>query len=164
VTTTPSQPSLPPEVLAMMNELVDAHEPAALGWWPPAIGWWLVTIVAAIMVFVTVKSLLKYVKSYRWKKFLTIELQRIQESTDTAESLCQQINQLLKRIAKVQFTNDAAAELSGEAWVDYLQKKLKPHQQPLKLSPLGSQAYQPNPQVNKEELIADVRAWIKQCC
>lgn len=105
--------------------LRDIHMPEAIGWWPPAIGWWLVPILLGLSMVavwwiyksVTRKTVLKSAKQ------VLISIKR-DSRADEQEKL-EQLSALLRRVAISLEPRHECAGLTGEAWLNYLDRSVK---------------------------------------
>lgn len=109
----------------MGEELRDIHLPAAISWWPPAIGWWIV-IALSLLAIAALYFAFKYIYRPTMKKQANALLAKIasdyENTNDTARCL-KELSELLRRIAITQ--NPLHAGLTGDAWLDHLDKDLK---------------------------------------
>ncbi|WP_323844049.1 DUF4381 domain-containing protein [Microbulbifer magnicolonia] len=114
-------PPLSPEAQELLAQLHDIHEPAPVGWWPPAPGWWLLALLllaclAGIYLWLRARRRQRLHNRYR------AEGVRLLQSVDTGNRMApQQINELLKRVAVTTYGRGACGNLTGRAWLDFLQ-------------------------------------------
>lgn len=112
------QPS--PEAQELLAQLRDIHEPAPISWWPPAPGWWLLAVlllvcIAAVALWLSHRRLKQRRNRYR------VEAVRLLELVDTeTEEAPQEINEILKRVAVTTYGRPACGNLTGEAWLNFL--------------------------------------------
>jgi hypothetical protein len=105
--------------------LRDIHLPPEIGWWPPAIGWWLLVILIPLVIgfgfwiykLITKKTAVKSAK----KQLLQIK-QDMQ--LDNAQKLAQ-LSMLIRRIAISSSNRNECAGLTGQHWLDYLDRSMK---------------------------------------
>lgn len=154
--------SAPPEIAALLEQLQDLQTPPEISAWPPAIGWWIMTFAGLAIIYFAIHQIVLFVKKYRWKQLLLKELHLINIQQQN-EPFCQQINQLLKRIVRLRFKEENTTSLAGDAWVNWLEEKFSDKATRINLAPLGTASYQPNAQINKEQLLNDVKEWIVSC-
>ena len=107
-----------PAQLAALD-LRDIHEPALPSLWPPAPGWWL---IAALVV-----ALLIWLGRLGWRAWQRRRLRQrvLQElaalpATDDCAALIAGVSALFKRVALRRFARDQVAELTGSAWLEFL--------------------------------------------
>lgn len=107
--------------------LRDLHLPDAIGWWPLAPGWWFV--FALLVAFAVWQSWRSF---QRWrfeapKRYALRELARLEAeymaSRDTV-TLGKQLSNLLRRAMLAYAPRAEMAGLTGEAWLDWLDRDL----------------------------------------
>lgn len=108
-----------------LAELKDIHLPELIGWWPPAIGWWLLLVLilgVLLLVLVSLRKRRERMAPYRaaMKEFdrITKDYRTHRDST----KLSQQLSILLRRIAISIMPRSEVAGLTGEIWLEYLDK------------------------------------------
>lgn len=110
--------------------LRDIHLPEAVSWWPPAPGWWLLLGLVALLVFAALR---------RWRRgrgrraalcHARRELAAIRRTfrlrPDQA-GLARALSALLRRLAMSLYGRRAAAALTGEDWLAFLDQKAGGH-------------------------------------
>ncbi len=144
--------------------LKDIHLPEIIGWWPPATGWWLLLLLVLVVVLLLLVSVRK-----RWQRLApyraaTREFERISKDylrhRDTTE-LSQQLSILLRRIAISIMPRKEVAGLTGELWLEYLDRLSG---QTILCSNTGRQLlqapYRAGVTVDGDALLAICRQWI----
>lgn len=125
---TPQTPTganpISPEMQALLEQLRDIHEPAAIGWWPLAPGWWILAGVIATLLIGGVWLLLRWREKKRRNLYRTEGRRLLQAVTLDTPRAVEEINILLKRVAVVTFGRDTCAPLTGEAWIDFLESSV----------------------------------------
>lgn len=108
-----------------LAELKDIHLPEIIGWWPPALGWWLLlvlSLVVLLLVLVGIRKKRERMAPYRaaMKEFdrITVDYR----THNDAIKLSQQLSILLRRIAISVMPRSEVAGLTGEMWLEYLDK------------------------------------------
>lgn len=112
----PTQTTLP---------LKDIHLPVAIDWWPPAIGWWL---LAGLILLLLVFLIWLYRKLTRKTAVKTAKKQLLTIQQDTQLDGVQQLtalSSLLRRVAISLYPRDEIASLTGEAWLQFLDKSMQ---------------------------------------
>lgn len=104
-----------------LNQLRDIHLPAPVPWWPPAPGWW------ALSVLLLAAGALAYViylrcRRNRWRGGALAELARLR-AMPPERQLCE-LSVLLRRVAISRFPRRDVASLTGEDWLDFLDRTL----------------------------------------
>ena len=105
--------------------LRDLHLPDPIGWWPLAPGWWLVLFVVA-----TVVGYLVWRAFTRWqdnaaRRFALRELARYEAEYvehRNPVTLARQLSELLRRGMLAYAPRDEVAGLTGEAWLQWLDR------------------------------------------
>lgn len=141
-------------------DLRDIHEPALPSLWPPAPGWWL--LAALVLAFLIWLGRLGW-RSWRRQRLrgrVLRELTALPASDDCA-ALIAGVSALLKRVALRQFARDQVANLTGTAWLSFLDQTGGDGQfthgpgQVLQQGP-----YAPAPQCDATALRALARDWL----
>jgi len=105
--------------------LRDIHLPEAIGWWPPAMGWWLLLVLIPLLclaLFWLYKRITRQTAVKNAKKILAA----IADEKNTSElQKIQQLSALLRRVAISVSPRAQSAGLSGQAWLQYLDRSLK---------------------------------------
>ncbi len=105
-------------------QLKDIHLPDAIGWWPPAMGWWLLLVCVPLSIYLlyylfrrlTRKTAVKTAK----KMFNSLKQQSLDDNIVLLE-----LSTILRRVAMSQDSRQQTASLSGQAWLEYLDRSLK---------------------------------------
>ena len=143
--------------------LANIHLPAEPGLWPPAPGWWLLALVVVILLTSLV------IWFYHRKKLrapLVTALQEVDQLNKllSGSILVQQLNQLLRRAARIQH-GDAAAALAPQAWAEFLHQHapadLAADHDSQVWQQLAHAAYQPLEIERSGEIVALTRAWLR---
>lgn len=107
--------------------LRDIHLPGQIPFWPPAPGWW---ILAALVLGSVIGGWLLYRRHAEMKRSATrlarIELQQIisrYESDRDALDLLRQLSVLLRRLSISLFPRTEVASLTGQAWLEFLDRQ-----------------------------------------
>ncbi|GAB2889701.1 DUF4381 domain-containing protein [Microbulbifer echini] len=120
-----------PETQELLAQLHDIQEPPPVSWWPPAPGWWLL----ALLIFAFLLGLTlwlhrkkKQAERNRYRKEAVALLETI--NTQKPEA-AEEINEILKRVAVTTFSRARCGNLTGNAWLKFLQNSAllePPHQ------------------------------------
>lgn len=105
--------------------LKDIHLPEVIGWWPPAMGWWLLlllVLVVFLLVLMSIRKRRQRLAPYRAaiKEFDRISMDYSRQRD--ASELSQQLSILLRRIAISVMPRKEVAGLTGELWLEYLDR------------------------------------------
>ena len=149
-----------------LAELKDIHLPPGVSMWPLAIGWYVVTITILMLLAFSMYRLIKWFQYNKPKKQALKLLGQLKTSSDTQSKLTQ-IALLLKRVAIRYHGIDKVAKLSGNRWIDFLNKtsKTPPIFTAQTTELLLKTLYQNRPQINANQmhlLIQQSEKWIKQ--
>jgi hypothetical protein len=148
-----------PSPLAALD-LRDIHAPAPPSWWPPAPGWWLLgALLLALLAW------LGYL-GWRWWRRQRLRARVLRELAalpvaDDCQALIVGVSALLKRVALRRYPRAQVAELTGRAWLEFLDRTGGHGQfgagagQVLEHGP-----YAPGPQCDPPALRALARAWL----
>ena len=105
--------------------LRDLHTPGMIESWPPAPGWWLLAAMTAALVAYGFFLLARYWRSNLYRREALAELARLktewQMHGDNRIWLAA-LQSLLKRVALTGFPREEVASLTGEAWVQFLDR------------------------------------------
>lgn len=109
--------------------LRDIHLPGTVPFWPPAPGWWILT---ALLLIGTIGGWWWYRRHVQFKRsaarLARIELQQIvnrYESDKNSLELVRQLSVLVRRLSISLFPRTEVASLTGQAWLEFLQRESK---------------------------------------
>lgn len=146
--------------------LKDIHLPDAISWWPPAIGWWLLALLAP-----TVIALGYWLYKYLTRKTAVKAAKKIlaglkRDNTLDAQQKLTQLSVLIRRVAISIAVDEAVAGLTGQAWLEFLDRavKGKPFTQGIGQL-LADAPYRRSPPTEAEmlQLIELCGIWLKTC-
>ncbi len=152
----PSNPVITPPDLPLR----DIHLPSEIGWWPVAPGWWLLLGLLALLV-VIIRGYLLY---RRRRRLRCLALARLNELSSLSEvQLVRSLSRLLRQAAISHFPRQEVAGLSGEDWLQFLDRPFD--DQPFS-SGIGRNLidapYRPVVTLDGTALIALCRRWLKK--
>lgn len=111
--------------------LRDLHLPDPVGWWPLAPGWWLLIALAVAGLLWLTK---KYLDRRRHEAARRHALRRLQSAVreytqhGNGVQLSKELSELLRRTMLAYAARDEVAGLTGEAWLEWLDRGLdRPH-------------------------------------
>jgi len=145
-----------------LSNLRDIVVPPDVSLWPPALGWWIVGagLLASAAVLAAMVALRHRRDAYR--RAALVELANI-EPLSPGEA-AQRITAVLKRAALVAYPRTEVAELSGEAWLGFLDRT--GHTQAFTRGPaqvLPSLAYGGSGEMlDLPAIVSAARAWVRQ--
>lgn len=118
-----------------LDELQPTIAPLPVSWWPPAPGWWLVLVLVPLLLWG-----LWHLRRYLPRKQRTQQAEQVldplrQAALDELAALprpydgqpagpwLQQLNALLKRLARAHYPQDNSHILSGRTWLAFLDSR-----------------------------------------
>lgn len=108
-----------------LAQLKDIHVPAPVDAWPPAPGWIILAVLAVVLVASLGYWLYRRYHANRHRREALRELARLKAEYDAANDAATYLHDyaaLLKRTALTTYPRGAVAQLTGEAWVDFLDR------------------------------------------
>jgi|SRR5690554_2746671 len=151
----------PDDLLAQLN---DIHSPDPVSWWPLAPGWWVLLALCLALLGGAFVWFIKRHKRRRYLKQAQDQLQELLRAELSAADFIEAINSTLKRVVLQHSADLRVGTLSGQAWLEYLDQAL-PHKRALFAGgagqALGEIAYQPNPEVDRQALVALTIRWVR---
>ncbi len=110
--------------------LRDIHLPEPITWWPPAPGWWLLLILFCTLILVIFLLRRRAAKKRREPKQIALrELEKLQTKyQQNPQKLVQEISILLRRFCLSYYPRAEVASLTGEAWLQFLDKQVEGQQ------------------------------------
>ncbi|WP_066246169.1 DUF4381 domain-containing protein [Beggiatoa leptomitoformis] len=147
--------------------LRDIHLPDPVSWFPPALGWWLLLIIVPLLI-----GLVFWVWRYRQRiqtspqKNALTRLQQLEQQYQTHQNTQQlviELSRLLRRACLSYYNRQQVAGLTGEAWLQFLDKPLvnQPFSQGIGRA-LSEMPYQATANVDAPALITLCREWLKK--
>jgi hypothetical protein len=149
-------------------DLRDIHMPAEPAFWPPAPGWWLLFALICVLAFWLGRFGWHQYQRLRRRQLILSELDRLQSAGLQAPALIAAVSALLKRVALSRYPRTEVAALTGDAWLDFLDRSggnggfaAGPGQA------LAQGAYAPavqvrDPDFDAEALLAVARDWLRR--
>jgi hypothetical protein len=110
----------------LVTQLRDINGLDGIPWWPLATGWWLLAALCVAAVFALV-SLLRNLRHYpagSWHRDAWKQLRDLRQRAAgmPVNELASELSELMRRIAVARLGRDRAAGLTGERWLDCLQR------------------------------------------
>ena len=108
-----------------LDRLHDVMTPSPAPWWPPAPGWyWLIGALLVVGVYTAVRGVIHWQRN-RYRREALAEWRRHEgrlSSPETRITAIAQLAELLKRAAVSAFPREQVASLTGNAWLDFLDR------------------------------------------
>jgi len=108
-----------------LSQLRDIHLPGAVSWWPPAPGWWLL-LALALLVFFVFWFVHRRRRRNAWRRTALDALKQLrgqhQSGQLAPQRIVSELSVLMRRVAISRFPREQAAKLSGEAWLEFLDR------------------------------------------
>ncbi|WP_068826607.1 DUF4381 domain-containing protein [Pseudomonas sp. BMS12] len=118
-----------------LDQLQPTIAPPPVAWWPPAPGWWLLAVLLPLLCW-ALWYLRRYLPRRRQRQLAEQPLDPLRQAAlDELASLAkpydgapagpwlQQLNALLKRMARAHYPQDHSHTLSGRAWLAFLDSR-----------------------------------------
>ena len=146
-----------------LSALRDIHLPEPGGFWPPAPGWW---ILLALVIGLSTWGALAIIKKRRrnhWLKTALAELTNLAGADQHDQRWFNELNQLLKRAARVKFPQQRPESLSGEAWVHFLAETSpgQPTDDKAVFRSLVESCWRPAPTSDPQQTVSAARRWLE---
>ncbi len=104
--------------------LRDIHLPPDPGWWPPAPGWWLLALLVVGLLVLAAWLLPRPLTRHRQRRGLERGLGALAlegDANQRARALGE-MSRLARRFAMTRFGRDRVAGLSGDKWLEFLDR------------------------------------------
>jgi len=153
----------PPAQTDPLANLRDIHIPGAIDPWPPAIGWWLLAAIILIALGFGIFRIFKWWKSNQYRREAIRALTVLLDNHETDKQYLRAYSDLLKRVALSKYPRESVANLTGEAWVSFLDRSARTQEFTMGEGQVLVQGnYEVNPSVNVEQLHKLGLHWIKK--
>lgn len=162
----PAVPGMMQQQMDPLAELRDIHMPAPIETWPPAPGWWLLAALATALVIYLIYLAIKHWRANRYRREALAEMSVLlntwhEDGNDKA--YIEALQQLLKRVALTTFPREDVASLTGEAWVQFLDRSSGSHDFSMgEAEVLIDGNYRPDVSIDVPALHSAAAQWIKQ--
>ena len=141
--------------------------PETVSFWPPQPGWYVLAIILLIASAYGVYRIIKYKKRNAYRKLALKELENLSSQNVTPTAVVG-LNRLLKLTALSGYPRKEVADLTGEPWLEFLDKTCK--RKGFKQTPaqvLSEISYRPVDQIELSQkdwsdLILLSAVWIKK--
>ncbi len=116
--------------------LKDFHLPEPVGWWPPALGWWLLLLLVPLLIILGFWLYKKITRRTALRSARNILCQIKRDASQDGWQAVAQISVLLRRTAISCYPRAQAASLTGQDWLQFLDR---PFSEPRFATELGQQ-------------------------
>lgn len=107
-----------------LGQFAEIVSPAAINWLPQTAGWaWLGAALALLLLRACWKGLRRWYRD-RYRREAIARLQQLAQSSQP-EGWLIELNKLLKLTAMAAFSRERVARLSGEEWIDFLERQCR---------------------------------------
>lgn len=144
--------------------LRDIHIPDAISWWPLAVGWWITLVLIPILLWISFKVYKYLTQKTAVKTAKKLLAQLKQDRTKTEAQMLAEISALIRRVAMSVAPREECASLTGQEWLEYLDKSLKDNAFTQGIGQcLADVSYRKNKneKINVPELINLTERWLK---
>ena len=148
-----------------LKDFVEITAPAAIDWWPQTAGWlWLGAGLLAWLAYRGWQALRRWYRD-RYRREAIARLQAL-AAAPPGQSLVGELNRLLKLTALAAFPREQVARLSGEEWVQFLNRQcpgapFSARHCELLARAAYDTAVEPGPQ-DSSQLLAATMVWLRQ--
>ena len=155
---------LPPGALDLLNSLKDVHEPPPPGIWPLAWGWWVVIVlVSGAFIF----SIVEWRRRHRLSApvraaFVELDGWRACAHDRAPRDAADELAALLRRVALVRYPRALVAQLTGDAWLSFLDRTSESDafsRGPARI--LGNDRYAPDVTLDTETVASLAQRWLR---
>lgn len=143
-----------------LADLRDIHLPDSIPWWPPAVGWWVLLALGLGLCVVGWWLIRRRRRSARRAALKELKVLR-HAYREGERALAPQLSSLLRRYALTLFTRERVAGLTGQAWLEFLDRTARMRQ--FSRGPgnaLVSAPYSGQATGDTDELLALAEQWI----
>jgi len=105
-----------------LDRLVDIVPAPPAPWWPPAPGWFLVGAALLLGIMARAVQFVRFWRANAYRRAAFRELGELVAASEADPSRWSELPPLLKRVALVAYPRAMVAELSGDAWLQFLEE------------------------------------------
>lgn len=152
----------------ILHGIEEVHLPESVSWWPQTIGWKLLGILLLLLLSYRAICWVQHWWRNRYRREALKQLSALEASAHEWQSVVRQLPFLLKTTALQAYPRNEVAQLSGQAWLRFLDAQ---YPGSVFCNGVGQQllviAYQPNTlwqlsEIDAQTLITMTRAWISE--
>lgn len=143
--------------------LHDIHLPAPVGWWPPAPGWWALAVLVPALLWLLV-WLVRRRRRPTPEKLALLELRLLELDAELpVQDKLRRLGTLLRRVAIRLYPRAEVAALTGEAWLEWLDRPFgTPRFRAAPGRILVEAAYRRQAEADVDALIGLCREWVRR--
>ncbi len=108
-----------------LSQLHDIHLPPPVSSFPSGIGWWIIILLCLSIIIFFIHYLYNKQQQQLFRRLALTELQQIQTQSEYQNNpvlLLKALSDLLRRVAIIISPRTEVAQLTGQAWLRYLDK------------------------------------------
>lgn len=144
-----------------LQHLRDIHLPPPVSCWPLAPGWFALITLIIMLIGIATWLYYRQRRRFQWQRIALKELQSLEIAWQQQTSIIE-LATLLKRVALARFKREDVAGLTGEAWLQFLDRTGKTKAFTEGVGRLLLTApYQAKTPTETIELLQLVKRWIK---
>jgi hypothetical protein len=153
-----------PEIQQLLAQMQDIITPNPVGWWPPSFSF--ATLLTGLIGLIVGISWAVYTshKSNQYRREAQILYKQAMQQASTPQQQIEVANHLLKQVSITHYGRKTIANLTGQKWVDFLQKTANYIDQPEYLAEYFNAHYQADFKFDKQRLTSVLnyaQSWIK---
>lgn len=104
--------------------LRNIHLPDPIGWWPVAPGWWILMAMAVLLIVFS-SWWWRRMRRFAIKKYAVREFFRLKNDPNlTSQQRIEILSALLRRICISIYPREQVASLTGQDWLNFLNRQL----------------------------------------
>lgn len=147
-----------------LAQLKDIHLPSAIDGWPPAFGWWLLALLLVGALVLIGVSLVRWHRRRAWRREALTAIPRPDGRSVRDTAYYSELNQLLKRAARVRYHDAGSDRMSGEPWQQFLARQA-PQLPAAELAALARAPFQKEAEISPDAAFKLARNWLRsQSC
>ncbi|MBT8063277.1 MAG: DUF4381 domain-containing protein [Xanthomonadales bacterium] len=147
----------------LLQQLRDIHGAPDVPWWPPAPGWWVLAVLVLFALFLLVRHARRQYQVRKRRERLLHYIEWIETSVDPQQApgeFLSDLNRVFKLVALRAFPDSGCAELTGNAWVRFIDGNLPENGHAKGLDVLAEGPWQRSPEFEAEQLAELARRWV----
>ena len=106
---------VPPNLVDLLDRLIEPEAPPAISMVPQTAGWWVLAVVAALAL---AYGMFRFLAYRRRNAYRHVALAEVQENVENPAAIAD----ILRRCALVAYPRASVASLSGQDWLAFLDR------------------------------------------